>query len=68
MIPQKLWFRLTDALLDYRTNPCCATLDALDTAEVLVGWPWSASKEQREEWQNICDRTRAEYELKLGER
>ncbi len=65
-IPHKLFSRLCDDLLEYRTNPCKRTYEQMTAMQDEVGFPWGLSKEQTDEWQSICDRTRAEFEAKAA--
>ncbi len=65
-IPRKLFSRLCDDLLEYRTNPCQRTYLQMTAMQDEVGFPWGLSKEQGVEWQSICDRTRAEFEAKAA--
>lgn len=67
MIPYKLWARLTDSLVAFRANPNERTDFDLFVDETICNFPFNANAEQIEEWQNICDRTRAEFEQKAGE-
>lgn len=65
MIARKLFDRLTTSLVDFRTNPCDSTNLVLITDESECGWPWNAGPEQLNEWQDICDRTRKEFDEKV---
>lgn len=62
MIATKRWYELTDALLRFRTGPTQNAHAELFEMEELTGWPWSANWEQISEWDDIMNRTRAEFE------
>ncbi len=65
-IPHKLFSRLCDDLVEYRTNPCRHTYLQMTAMQDEVGFPWGLSNKQALEWQSICDRTRAEFEAKAA--
>ncbi len=65
-IPVKLWMRFLDTVVEFRKNPCPATDSAMESEMALIGWPWSASAAHLAEYQDIIDRTRAEFEARLS--
>lgn len=65
MIPRKLFDRLTTSLVDFRTNPCDQTNRVLVADETECRWPWNASAEQQNEWSDIHNRTRKEFDEKV---
>jgi hypothetical protein len=66
MIPFKLFSRLCTSLVEQRINPCNQNDLTLLADEMACDWPQNASAEQLKEWQDIHDRTRAEFDKHVG--
>lgn len=65
-IPTKVWMRLLDSITDFRKGPGPDTEAAMESELESVGWPWSASAAQLDEYQNLMDRTRGEFETRVA--
>ena len=61
-IGPKVWARLTDELVEYRSAPTAAGFVALQTTLDKYNWPWDMTVEQGQDWADIMARTRPAFE------
>jgi len=65
-IPTKVWMRLLDSVTDFRKDPGPDTEAAMENGLESAGWPWNANAAQLDEYQNLMDRTRGEFEARVA--
>jgi len=65
-IPTKVWMRLLDSVTDFRKDPAPSTDAAMENELESAGWPWSANAAQLNEYQDLMDRTRSEFETRVA--